>query len=267
MKTIIYRLFGILILLGAFSGVALSTGGIAIVWREQVNINTQVTENLDLLKQTMLTTTQGLDILESTLENASTKVEQIRLTSAHLADTMAATSPALDSLGELFGVKMTAIVTDTQDSLSAAESSATLIDDTLKVISAIPLIGARYAPEASLSTSIAQISTSLDALPVSFSEIEQNLSNTSTNLQTVQGDVEELYTSLEDIQNNLADAQAVIQDYQGIALKMQEKLDHFQQTIPARLKQLAWGITFVLAWLGVASLGLFTQGLELIKQR
>jgi uncharacterized phage infection (PIP) family protein YhgE len=267
MKTFFSRLVGVLLVVASFAGIILGIAGIFIIWNEEGSISAQVGDSLVLLDQTLDTTQDGLSILGSTLENASSQVDAIQDTTATTADTLATTTPILDSLANLFGTKLIDVVTDTQLSLAAAEASATLIDDTLSVISSIPIIGTRYEPGTSLATSMDQISESLGELPSSFNEIEQNLTSTSANLGEVQNDIEDLYASLGDISQNLQDAQAVIQEYQEITIDLQAKVDQFQQNFPGRLARLAWGITFILAWVAIASLGLFTQGLELLRNK
>lgn len=267
MKKSIIRLIGLLLVLAAMVGIILGIAGVFFIWKEKAAISASVNDSLALLEQTLTTTQNGLLVLDSTLENAAIQISKIQATSARAADTLATTYPTLDSIADLFGNKLTNVVTDTQLSLSAAEASATLIDDTLGIISAIPIIGARYEPDPPLATSIDQISESLGALPASFSEIEQNLSSTSTNLLEVQKDIEEMYASLGDISTNLKDAQSVVEEYQRIVTRNQNKVDTFQVNFPQHLERIALGITLILVWVAIASFGLLTQGMELIKSK
>jgi len=265
MRIVISRLFGILFMIAALAGVVCSVLGVYLVWREIADISTQVDESLNILVQTMITTREGLLIMETTLDNASLQVENIQSTAAGASDTLVTTSLTLDSLSELFGVKLTNIVTDTQFSLSTAETSATLIDNTLMFISSIPLIGSRYEPQTSLAVSLDQISESLGALPASFSEIEQNLSTTSSNLDDIQKDIEDLYTNMNDIKQNLEDAQVVVMEYQDIVSNIGRQILQLQENIPVRLNRVALGVTFILTWMMISSLGLFIQGFGLFQ--
>jgi hypothetical protein len=66
---------------------------------------------------------------------------------------------------------------------------------------------------------------------------------------------------------SLESAQSVLEDYQEIVSDLQETLSSVGESLPGWLHTLRWSLTLVLVWLGVAQLGLITQGWDLLRRR
>lgn len=267
MKRFFPRIAGYVLIGGAIFGFLISAFGLFFVWRNETVLSTRLLGGINQVSETLMTTGDGLDTMATSLDTARQKINLIQDTTQNLSDAIGTTTTTIQSLGDLFGTNLPNVVNDTQQALGGAQTASVLIDDTLKIISAIPFIGARYEPETSLGTSISSVSLSLGKLPETFSEIKSGFDSTSTNLLTVQSNVDELTTSISEIDSNLADAQDVVLRYQQNVELINTKLDNLKTDLPVWLKFLALGISIVLLWIAFASVGLFSQGVELLKNK
>jgi methyl-accepting chemotaxis protein len=267
LKHFFSRIAGYVLIGGAIFGILISALGLFTVWRNETILSTRLLGGIDQFSETLVTTGDSLNIIATSLDTARQKINLIQDTTQNLSDAIGATTTTIQSLGDLFGTNLPNVVNDTQQALAGAQTASVLIDDTLKIISAIPFIGARYEPETSLGTSISSVSLSLGKLPETFSEIKSGFDSTSANLLNVQTNVDELTTSISEIDSNLADAQDVVLRYQQNLELISSKLDNLKTDLPGWLKFFALGISIVLLWIAFASVGLFSQGVDLIKKK
>jgi hypothetical protein len=63
---------------------------------------------------------------------------------------------------------------------------------------------------------------------------------------------------------SLRDAQGVVSRYQGVVASLQADMRTLRGELPSGLNLVAWGIALILIWLGVAQVGLLSQGLEML---
>ncbi|MCJ7622577.1 MAG: septation ring formation regulator EzrA [Anaerolineaceae bacterium] len=266
MRKGIYSISGWVLMIGGVAGIVMSIFGLTIFRKNGSQISEQLLTTVDLLGQTFSTTESGLEIINTTLEKSEEKLAQLETTFHGVADAVGDTRITLLNIGDLIGDDLTLVIRETQASLSAVQTSAVLVDDTLKIISAIPFIGAKYAPTRPLSESVEQINTSLEELPVSFTEIQTNLDSTSTDLSDVELDIEEFSGSLSEINDSLNEAQGVIEEYKDILRDMQNHLAKLHTDIPKWFKKINIGVSLFIAWMTITSFGLFSVGLMMYKQ-
>ena len=265
MKTI-YSIAAILLFIGALAGIVLSGYGLFSFWNSQNEIFEQVLTSIDLLSQTLSTTQGGLTIVNDTLLQAKDDLDLIETFTYDISDAVGNTRPTLESISVLFGEDLSDIVVETQSSLESVETSAVLIDDTLRVISAIPLIGARYAPSQPLGESIGEISDTLDALPQSLSDIEEGLDTTAEDLTGIESSIDNLAGRIGEIDSSLEEANKIITDYQSITSELQENLASIKMELPQWFHRVSIAIAALLAWVSIASFGLFCTGVLMWKQ-
>lgn len=67
----------------------------------------------------------------------------MQTTSTEIAASLDQTAPMVEGIGILVGKNIDELILNTQSSLAVAQSSAKLVDDTLSLITALPLIGRR----------------------------------------------------------------------------------------------------------------------------
>ena len=265
MKRTLSILFSVILIATSIFGLALSLLGANYLLQTGDQFIKNATDGLQIVKETLSTTNDGLVIVQDTLKNARENTVIIGNMVLEVSSTIEGTRLTTEAIGSFFTEDMSDVVEETQTSLLAAQTSAALVDDTLKVISAIPLIGAKYAPSKPLGESIADVSSSLDSLPDAFEEIDQNIETTGNSLYDIELSISELGETISDIDSTLEEAQTVITDYQEITADLDERLTGLQEKIPAWIQNLTTVLILLLAWAALVSISMFSQAVLIIQ--
>jgi hypothetical protein len=207
------RGLGALLIFIAWFGIIFSIFGMAVTWYYRPRIQATVFGLIDSLDDIFTNTNDGLIIIDGTLESASDNLSTISGTLENLNTTMDNISVSLESSADLIGGDLRTTIIDTQIALSSAADSAQLIDNTLRFIASIPLLGADYQPEVPLSISLAQVSESLDGVPTSFLEIEQFIRDTEGSITVLSTDVTNLANEIGSYESDLSGAQNILTEY------------------------------------------------------
>lgn len=265
MKRLLSRLIGIMLIAASITGMLFSLAGLAIVWRLEPRLTASSLSTIALLERTLVTTASGLDVASSSLSTAGGTITNLERTTRGAGGTIGGTIPLIESMADLTGEDLPATIRATQRSLAVVESSATVVDSTLRVLAALPLLlGAEYSPPVSLQASIADVSDSLDGLPASLIEMQTSLHTTADHLEKVEADLDEVAGGIGEIKTDVADAQVVISQSQAVITELRAGLETLRAGLPRWLRLIGLSISLILAWLGVAQFGLFTQGVEII---
>jgi hypothetical protein len=120
-----------------------------------------------------------------------------------------------------------------------------MIDNTLSLISSIPLIGPSlgvgYRRDMPLEASINEVSLSLETVPDSLREVQSGLNQTARNFELMKNDLDDLIGQLMKSRLVLAGAEAVMTDYQEIFTKSQERLQSARTATPDFVRIFLWG--------------------------
>jgi methyl-accepting chemotaxis protein len=260
------RLIAYTLMLSAISGLLICILGIYTIWHFKVPITRALNANLDLLGTTLASTQEGLNLAEQSFNTASTSIETLQSTVDTLARTINDTSPLLDELTGLLSNDLPNTIQSTQTSLLAAQSSAKIIDDVLKVLTAIPFFpGEKYNPPVPLNVALGKVSDSLDTLPSSFVTMQTSLKKTSDNLTIIKADIAVIAANIGQVRDSLEASRQVISQYQSVIQELQTKLEHLNSQLSWWIDLAAWFGTIFFAWLASTQVGLFLQGKERLK--
>jgi methyl-accepting chemotaxis protein len=252
----------------AVIGIVFSIIGLVEVWRVKPVLSQSVSDNLALLDQTLTTTGDGLNLIGQMVQTITTDVGSLHTTTQSLAQAIHATNPMLDSLSTLSGQTLPDTISATQASLASAQGSALLIDNVLGTLTSIPFLPVtQYKPEVPLHTSLAQISTSLDEIPPSLVTIHTSLVAGKTNLGQVEVELTKISGTFQEISDNLDSAQKVVDQYKQILNQFKARIEAAQRAAPGWITGIAWGATLLLIWLLISQLGLYMQGMDLLRRR
>jgi methyl-accepting chemotaxis protein len=218
---------GSLLNLIAIIGIFFSLFGIATTWYMKPRIQNSVYMLIDSIDQIMINTDAGLLVLDSALEGAADNLDIISNTLENLYSTIDNISVSLGSSADLIGGDLRLTIIDTQTALSSAASSAVLIDNTLRIIAALPLMP-DYRPDVPLSISLEQVSESMDDVPESFLNIEQYIRETEDGMHLLKTDVTKLAGDMRTYEKDLLDARAILTEYDLIIDNLREQLSNFR---------------------------------------
>ena len=218
---------GSLLTLIAIIGIFFSLFGIATTWYMKPRIQNLVYMLIDSIDEIMINTDTGLLVLDSALKGAADNLDIISATLENLTSTVDSISVSLGASADLIGGDLRLTIIDTQTALSSAASSAVLIDNTLRIIAALPLMP-DYRPDVPLSISLEQVSESLETVPESFLNIEQYIRETEEGMQLLKTDATQLATDIRTYENDLFDARSILTEYDLIIDDLREQLSYFR---------------------------------------
>lgn len=252
-------------IIAAVLGWVVSVGGVVLVWRVKPSVETALVSTVDLLDRALDITNDLLIVADTSLEEAETSISLIGSTINDVADTLQTTSEMTASVADIVGDSLGGVVAQTQKALGTMQTSAKLIDDTLKFISAIPFMRVNYDPDTPLAASVTEISESLEPLPKNLAAVESDMKSTSANLGSMDENISSLQESILGTQRNLRDAREIVLSYRQILEETQQKIAGFREQLPFWLGAVVWGLTIFFVWLVIAQAGLLMQGLEMLQ--
>lgn len=265
MRWTLLRIAGIALIVAGVSGLVFSIVGLVVLGQVQRSIETSVTENLGLIGDALAATSEGLALAESSLTQATSTIEALADTAAGTAEAMSGTVSTVDAVAEFLGEQLPATVRTTQATLVSAATSAKLVDDVLAFITGIPFLGtAQYNPEVPLHQGLEEIAASLDGIPDSLGTVQEGLVAASGDLQGFGDDLNLMANNIGQIATSVESAQSVLVQYQDVVAGLQDLVASVEEALPEWLLWLRLGLSLVLIWLGIAQVGLMTQGWELI---
>ena len=254
------RGWGGILIYFAYLGILFSLFGIATTWYYRIGIEKAVNGVIDSLDQILINTNDGLLFIDSTLDVASGNLEIISSTLDNLIITLDNISDSLDASADLIGGDLRETILDTQVAVNSASQSAGLVDNTLRFIAAIPLLGADYRPDVPLSTSLAQVSESLTDVPEAFLEIEQFIRETEGGMDNFQSYINALSKDIQNFDDTLIKSQALLTEYERIFSDLREQFSEIRKHTSTFLLVASIIITGVFFLLGIAQINVYYQG-------
>lgn len=259
---------GMALIIAGILGLVLSIGGLIVLPRLERQVEAVVAKQLEVLDRALAATADGLTTAETSLVQAAEAVDALEGIVVDVGQAISDTAPVIEVAAELLGEQLPSTIEDTQEALTSVATSAQLVDDILGVISAIPLLGAdRYSPDVPLHQGFQDVSDGLNGIPELLLTAGEGLSAGTESLQDVEKGFAAIGQSISETTTSLESARTVLQDYQKIVDDLQGTLSSVRESLPGWLRTLRWGLTLMLIWLGVAQIGLITQGWELKGRR
>lgn len=260
------RLFGLLLVITAAAAFIFSIVGLFEIWTYQPRVTQTVNDTLATLDQALTTTQDGLTVVGQVVQTTTTDAASLQTVLQSLAQTIQNTNSMLDSLSSLTGKDFPAAIDATQTSLASAQSSALLIDNVLTALTSIPFLPTTaYKPDVPLHTALAQVSTSLNTIKPSLAAINSSLVDGKADLGVVEGELNKIAETMQGIGTALGSAQTIIGQYQTVTTQLKQRVEATQGAAAGWIITLTWILTFLLAWLLVAQIGLCAQGLEMLR--
>lgn len=241
-----------------------SAAGLAATWIVEPKFKALLLSLLDSLDSALATTDESLDALDEIVDVSISNMDTFETSMDDLSSTLESLSASLSDSADLIGDDLQLTISETQVALSSAATSAEIIDDTLAIIAAIPLIGADYQPDVPLHTSLEQTAASLEDIPESLEEIEQNLNATSASLDSLNADLESLAASVTDLDDELEQAALIVEDYQVIIDTISTKSTRIRDNLPLILIIGCSLISGIFFWLGFAQLMILMENKRIL---
>jgi methyl-accepting chemotaxis protein len=267
LKQILVRVAGIALVVAGVAGLAFSILGLVVLDRVHERVEPALIEQVELAERTLAATAEGLTLLDTSLADAAEMAGSVEATMASVSRAAGDAVPTLDSVGKMVGEQLPETLKATQDTLASVAQSAQLIDDVLAVVTAIPFLGLQsYNPETPLHEGLGDVASSLDEIPTSLIAAQEGLDVASGSLERLQESFTAIAESIASLTTSLGNAQSVVVQYQDVVDDLQGLVVSVRQGLPQWLRWLRLSLSLVLVWLGIAQIGLVSQGWELIAR-
>lgn len=262
----IRKIIGLFLIVAAVGGLIFSIAGLVLAWRVENRVTAGMQNFVDVLSQTLQTTSQGLTITQQALKSSVDTVSSLQTTVQTTAKTIKSSGPMVDEISNLMTTDLPNTVKSTESSLRTAQESAKVIDSVLSTLSSIPLIGSGigYNPQVPLDQALGQVADSLTDLPDSFANMADSLKASSSNLETFQADLSVMAESIGEIEKSVAQYESVVGNYQKSLDNLNSNLSNIKGSLPNIVRSALIGLTIFLVWMVIVQFGLLTQGLELM---
>jgi methyl-accepting chemotaxis protein len=265
LRRVLVRIAGIALLVAGIAGMIFSIAAVIFLGPVERKVEAAATEQLKVIDEALTITADGLAVASTSLSRATAAIGSLEGTLDGVGQAINGTVPVLDSVTEFMGEKLPATLETTQDTLRAVATSAKLVDDMLAIVTNIPFLNLEvYNPEVPLHEGFKDVADSLNSIPRSLSRAQDGLASTMGSMEKVEGDFATMAKDVGKIATDLEDAQSVIAQYQEIVTEVQGTVSSARQSLPDWLRMVRWGLSLMLIWLGIAQIGLVTQGWELI---
>ncbi len=258
----IERRIGYLLIANAVLGTVLGLAGLVGLWWAEPRIGAGAAEFAALAHRTVDTTSGLLVSVDEAAATARGSLGTLDSAVSNLAGTLGTTAQLTANVGDIAGGDVLDVITETGTALRSVERSARLVDDTLRVLARLPLVGRDYQPEVPLHAAVGRVADSLAPLPDAIRTVEGDLATTSASLEAMEADVTQLAASLQLVESSLEAVADATADYRAIAAGLEADLARFEAGFPRALRFATVFGSAVMLWLILAQLGLLTQGLE-----
>lgn len=267
-RRILALVAGSALIIAGILGLGLSIGGLVILPRLERQIEAVAADQLEILDRALAATADGLNTAQGSLDQTAEALDSLEVIMGSVGQAISDTAPVLDVATDLLSEQLPTTIESTQETLTSVATSAQIVDDILVGLSAIPLLGLdRYSPEVPLHQGFQEVADGLDGIPELLLTAGDGLSAGAGSLQDIEAGFAAMGQGIGEAGTSLGSAQLVLEDYQEIVSNLQETLSSVGESLPGWLRTLRWTLTLVLVWLGVAQLGLITQGWDLLRRR
>jgi len=260
------RVLGASLMMFSALGLVISLFGLLAVCKVRGPIAQSADEVLTLSLTALNTTSQSLDLVQSALGEAQDALGAVETVILDTGDGLHNTGALMGSLSDALAGDLPQVILSSQDSLTAAEEGAAVIERMLYALNVISaLTGVTYDPDVSLTESFARLNQSLDDVPQTLAEVDESLNGVQDNLNSMQPSFTDLTGTLSESEAILAEMEASIDDYNGVIQELSLKIGGLQESLPNWIRIATFALYFLLIWLAVSQIGLLWQGWEMVS--
>ena len=267
-KRILAPTIGVTLILAGMLGLVLSIGGLVLLPQLERQAEQVTVAQMEVVDRALVATMDGLVTAETSLGQAAEALDALEGMMADVGQAIDDTVPVIEIAAELLSGQLPSTIETTQEALTSVAASAQLVDDMLSVISGIPLLGTdRYNPDTPLNQGFQDVADGLEGMPELLLTAGEGLYTGTESLQDVQEGVGAMGGSISEAATSLDSAKMVLEDYQEIVSDLRGTVSYVRESLTEWLRAIRWGMTLTLIWLGVAQIGLITQGWERLGRR
>lgn len=218
-------------------------------WIVKVQINESLQNIFSSLESVLATSKEGLVLINGSLQHAYESLETIESAVDGLESSIINLIPITDNTAEVIGNDLINIIVDAQSSLNSASAGSKIVDDTLKILATIPLLGLDFQPDIPLHTSLSILSSDLNDLPDNLLVIQSNIFQTSDSLDKLATSLLSLSNDLSEFKNEIENSRIVIANYELVFNDLEQSLITIRNSTSLWLTGISVLISILMIWL------------------
>lgn len=263
------RTVGRIYLISAVVGLIFGVVGLIVLWGTRASVVRSITGSVALVGRSLSATETTMDVLDTSIQQANADLDIAQKMLADMSDTMDGSRGMIDRTADLVGGQLVVFVNNTRTSLDSVQTSANVVDNMLRTITGIPLIGPwlggqKYNPPVPLGDSVANVRKSMDPLPITLSGIQRDLKTSSGNVATIKDQVDALSKQVDSIRASITDARKVISEYRDVLREVQTRYQKLEKGLPLAINLVYILLTLLLLWMILSQVGVLMHGLTLL---
>lgn len=200
------------------------------------------------------TTSEGLLVLKQSLETTETSLEVISFSVDSLSNSFVNLNYLSNNTGDLIGNNFVNLLDDTKISLDSSSKSAKLVDETLKVLAGIPLLGLDFRPDVPLHSSLADLSADITILKNELLTIEGFIDQVSNDFSSLDQSTRDIDDQISSFSTQIANAKSVVDSYILIIDQFSTRVSNVQEHISLWINIFVVLLSLLLIWLGLINL-------------
>lgn len=290
---ILRRVIGIILLLGALLGIALSVAGI-IFGRQAIDLAGQgIDSSLLLVGDSLVAVVDTLELAKASVADVNTSMDTVQKTATDVSKTVSDTRPLLQTVNTVATQDVPSSIESVQEALPNIMEVASVVDTTLISLSnfsnnqsipiALPVPGFRqplqfevpfafdlgidYEPTVPFDAAIEEVGTSIDDLPDRLRTLEKDLLVADANMEVISADILALSADLGTINQRIAEISPLLDEYIRIVSEVKGALGDIRTQIAAQLDTAKLVVLLIMIWIGLGNLAPLYLGLELVTGR
>ena len=271
------RILGLIIILTALVGVALSAG-CAIYGRQVIDdVGAQTLATIELTRDNLETTTATLELAQSTVSEVNLTLETVTESALILSNTVSETNPLLTEINDITTDRLPEALGAVEQTLPNIAEVAGTVDNTLTALSNFGFqqnffglgiidfdLGIDYNPEVRFDDSIRTLEESLDGLPGQLRTLEPYLVSAQANLNLISTNIDDLSKDIGAIEESLVDLPPLLGEYITNFSRIDVQLKLLEETVDTRLIQVRQALLFASIWFALVQIAPLYFGLQLL---
>jgi methyl-accepting chemotaxis protein len=235
------------------------------VWRLKGPLTEQFVTTLGLMEKTLGTTSDALGIATQSLEAASEGLATLATTTDAMGETVKGVQRPLADTTTFLRNDMPTTLRAVRASVRTAQEAAGFVEGVIFTVCSTLPFRLNCGGEASLSIALSGVALTLESLPGQLTTMGANLAETQTSITQAADHMTRLGRAIRDINRQLTSVEAVITDYHGQIGEYQALLRRARGAALTAADVVAWGLTFLLFWLGLFQITILARGIAWLR--
>ena len=264
MRTFLYRVAGVILVISALAGLILGGVGIWGVWKIKPQAEIFLIDTTQTAVDAVDLADGALDEVTQTLEVLNDGLQSVNGVKDNLAGMLSGITPVLESTSSFVGEDLVSVLSGVQGAFNTLNTGMTAVQNALSLLYNLPFLGSFvYDSSTSMTDGVDEMEGQVSGLTTSFETLEEDLLVASENLEDLQTDIEDFADTVDQADMTLQRHLDNVASYQEELSIMRSNVIAFRERWLQNIQKIAVWSTVVLAWMLLLMLGVSVLGGDL----